>query len=232
MPIFKKFLKKVKALFRKKPLRKRKRKLKRKLKRELSGSSRTKKRRVVKRMVRRTVKKNKTAAKRKIPKKRVAKGTAVKKKTATSKKNKKGPAKKKAGGQTSVSKPGKQRLEKKSDKSAHAKPVIKKKGSVKAALPNHLAGSAPAVTAEREQKLAGIVTHYFSRIQVVVIKVIAGKLLVGDVIGIRGKSVQFKQRIESMQIESVNVKVARKGQLIGLKVKQEAKPGDKVYLLS
>jgi hypothetical protein len=37
--------------------------------------------------------------------------------------------------------------------------------------------------------------------------------------------------VESLQIESEDVKVAPKGQLVGLKVIKPAKPGDKVFKL-
>ena len=100
--------------------------------------------------------------------------------------------------------------------------IIKK--IVKISKPVLKASAAPGL-------LIGEVTHYFTRIAVVVIKITAGNLHVGDKIQIRGKSTDFVQPVKSLQIESVNVKSARKGQLAGLKVDKEAKAGDKVYKL-
>lgn len=76
--------------------------------------------------------------------------------------------------------------------------------------------------------LVGEITHYFSKIQVVVVKVTKEPLKVGDQIHIYGKS-DFIQKVASIQIESVDVKSAKKGQLVGLKVNKEASVGDKVF---
>lgn len=75
----------------------------------------------------------------------------------------------------------------------------------------------------------GEITHFFSRIQVVVLQITAGTLSVGDNIHVQGKNTDFSQAVESLQIESVDVRSAHKGQLVGLKVRKKAKPGDKVY---
>lgn len=58
-----------------------------------------------------------------------------------------------------------------------------------------------------------------------------GNLAVGDNVRIHGKSTDFIQTVRSMQIESVEVRSARRGQLIGLKVERGAKVGDKLYKL-
>ena len=77
----------------------------------------------------------------------------------------------------------------------------------------------------------GEITHFFSRIKVVVIKIEKGKLQVGDRIHIKGGSTDFKQEVKSIQIESVDVKAAKKGDDFGLKVDKKARVGDKVYRL-
>lgn len=78
----------------------------------------------------------------------------------------------------------------------------------------------------------GEVTHFFSRIQVIVLKMNSGKLLVGDRIHVLGRKTDFSQKVKSLQIESVDVKSARKGQLVGLKISKKAKPGDQVFRLT
>ncbi len=55
------------------------------------------------------------------------------------------------------------------------------------------------------------------------------QLRLGDQILIMGKDHQFSQKAESLQIESCDVSVARKNQLVGLKLAKPAKVGDKVY---
>lgn len=77
--------------------------------------------------------------------------------------------------------------------------------------------------------LVGEVTHFFSKIQVVVVKITNGQIQAGERIHIKGHKRDFYQTVKSLQIESVDVKTAHKGQLVGLKVDKKAKEGDKVY---
>jgi translation initiation factor IF-2 len=75
----------------------------------------------------------------------------------------------------------------------------------------------------------GVITHYFDRIKVSVVKLTQGTVLIGDKLTIVGNKTKFIQKVWSMQIESEDVKVAKKGQLIGLKVDKIVAVGDKVY---
>ena len=76
---------------------------------------------------------------------------------------------------------------------------------------------------------AGEITHYFDRIKVCVIKITQGSILIGDRLTVKGPKTSFVQKVWSMQIESKDVKVARKGQLIGIKVDKPVAVGDIVY---
>lgn len=82
---------------------------------------------------------------------------------------------------------------------------------------------------QTNETCVGEVTHFFSGIKVIVLKMKSSKILVGDKIHIKGRKTDFFQIVKSLQIESVDVKVARKGQLVGLKVSKKAKEGDKVF---
>lgn len=75
----------------------------------------------------------------------------------------------------------------------------------------------------------GEITHYFDRIKVTVVKITQGTILVGDKLTIVGQKSKFIQKVWSMQIESLDVKIAKKGQLIGLKVDKPVAVGDVVY---
>jgi len=75
----------------------------------------------------------------------------------------------------------------------------------------------------------GVITHYFERIKVCVVQLTQGTVLIGDKLTILGPKTKFVQKVWSMQIESEDVKVAKKGQLIGLKVDKLVAVGDKVY---
>ncbi|MBI3314408.1 MAG: hypothetical protein HYZ86_00505 [Candidatus Omnitrophica bacterium] len=76
---------------------------------------------------------------------------------------------------------------------------------------------------------AGEITHYFDRIKVCVVKITQGSILIGDRLTVKGSKTSFVQKVWSMQIENKDVKVARKGQLIGLKVERPVAVGDVVY---
>lgn len=93
----------------------------------------------------------------------------------------------------------------------------------------------PKASLVKKEKQKGVfigqVTHFFPRIEVAVIKILDKELKCGEMIKIEGGSGSFTQKVESMQRESVDVKVARKGQLIGLKVKQKVSEGAKVFKL-
>ena len=75
----------------------------------------------------------------------------------------------------------------------------------------------------------GEVTHFFPRIRVCVIKITGGVIRLRDKLLIRGRSTNFIQVAQSIQIENENVKEGRKGQLIGLKMDKPVNAGDKVY---
>lgn len=86
----------------------------------------------------------------------------------------------------------------------------------------------PAVPV-KENPPIGEITHYFSRIGVCVVKINSGTIAVGDKLQIKGATTKFIQLVRSLQIESVDVKIAHKGDLVGLKADKKARAGDLVY---
>jgi putative protease len=79
-----------------------------------------------------------------------------------------------------------------------------------------------------EQKI-GVVIHYWSKIGVAGLKVTDGELKVGDTIHIKGHTSDFTQSVESMQVESHSVEVARPGDDVGIKVIDQAREHDEVF---
>lgn len=79
-----------------------------------------------------------------------------------------------------------------------------------------------------EKKLIGKVSHYFTKIGVGVIE-LTDSVSVGDKISIEGATTDIQQTIKSMQINHKDVKKAKKGDSIGLKVKDRVRPNDNVY---
>jgi len=82
---------------------------------------------------------------------------------------------------------------------------------------------------QEEGKLIGEVTHYFSNIEVAVIK-LSAPLSIGGTIRIAGgEDTDFTQTVESMEVEHQKMEKAKKGDEVGLKVKEKVREGYKVY---
>ena len=75
----------------------------------------------------------------------------------------------------------------------------------------------------------GKITHYFSNIGVAVID-LSSTLKVGDTIRIvGGEETDFEQEVKSMQIDHKEVKIAKKGDSMGMKVDEKVHEGYKVF---
>lgn len=79
-----------------------------------------------------------------------------------------------------------------------------------------------------EKKEIGKITHFFSKINVAVLQ-LDDSLNVGDTISIEGATTNFKQKVESMQVEHEDLQKASKGMDVGMKVKEAVRAGDKVF---
>lgn len=82
-----------------------------------------------------------------------------------------------------------------------------------------------------EEKEIGKVSSYFSHVGVAAIK-LSGKLKVGDKVHIKGHTSDFEVKIGSIQIERKEVKEAKKGDHIGIKVPDKVRPNDAVFLVN
>ena len=76
----------------------------------------------------------------------------------------------------------------------------------------------------------GRVAAYFAHPEAATIE-LEDNLKVGDTIHIKGHTTDFEQEVESMQIENEPVQEAKKGDSIGLKVKDRVRCNDVVYKL-
>lgn len=88
---------------------------------------------------------------------------------------------------------------------------------------------------EGDGKKAGVVTHYFPKVQAAVVK-FETDVKVGDkvkIAGQRGESheaFEFEQEVSSLQKDRTPVDSAKSGDELGMKVDQEVQEGDEVYL--
>ncbi len=81
-----------------------------------------------------------------------------------------------------------------------------------------------------DKKLVGRITHYLSKIDVVVVVVeLIDDVKEGDKIRIEGATTSFEQLLESMEIDNEKVELATAGQSIGLKVNEKVRVHDSVY---
>lgn len=77
----------------------------------------------------------------------------------------------------------------------------------------------------------GKVIHYYDKIGVAVVKVAKQPLKVGDTVKISGHDNEFEQKVESLQVEHLQVNKIGKGEEGALKVDKAVKEGDVLYLL-
>ncbi|HEA46399.1 MAG TPA: translation elongation factor-like protein [Candidatus Pacearchaeota archaeon] len=83
---------------------------------------------------------------------------------------------------------------------------------------------------ESEGKEIGRVSSYFSHVGVAAIK-LSGSLKVGDNVSIKGHTTDLEVPVKSIQIERKEVKKAKKGDHIGIKVSEKVRPNDRVLLV-
>ena len=80
------------------------------------------------------------------------------------------------------------------------------------------------------EKEIGKVSGYYSHVGVAAIK-LSGTLKVGDKIRISGATTNIEMDVDSMEIERKEIKEAKKGDHIGIKIPDKARPNDKVFLI-
>lgn len=98
--------------------------------------------------------------------------------------------------------------------------VSKKKKTAKKAVKK-----APGLGLEK----IGEVTHYFPHVNAAAILLLKDGLKVGDQIYLKGHTTDFKEVVQSMQLDHVSLQEGKKGQEIGLLVKSRVRIGDSVY---
>lgn len=79
------------------------------------------------------------------------------------------------------------------------------------------------------EKEVGRIFKFFNKISVAAVIITYDILSIGDKIHIKGNITDFKQEVESMQIDKHNVEEAPAGKSVGLKVEHLVRVGDIVY---
>jgi putative protease len=74
----------------------------------------------------------------------------------------------------------------------------------------------------------GEVSDFFARPVVAGVE-LSGTLKIGDKIHIKGSTTDMELAVESMQIDRVDITEGKPGDLIGIKIPDRVRRGDKVY---
>ncbi len=82
--------------------------------------------------------------------------------------------------------------------------------------------------AEAKEKEIGEISNFFEHVNAAAIKLKA-PLKIGDIIHIKGGETDFEQVVESMQVNRTPVKAGKKGDEIGILVREKVRKGFKVY---
>ncbi|MCR4261137.1 MAG: translation elongation factor-like protein, partial [Candidatus Colwellbacteria bacterium] len=77
-------------------------------------------------------------------------------------------------------------------------------------------------------KLIGEVTHYYGHLEVAVVK-FSKTVKVGEKVHFKGATTDFEQTLDSMQFDHKELKEAKKGKEVGVRVKDKVRAGDEVY---
>jgi U32 family peptidase len=80
-----------------------------------------------------------------------------------------------------------------------------------------------------EEKKVGKVFAYFEKIGVAAVKITDDYIEIGESIRFRGPNTDFKQEIESMQIDKKEVDYIEAGKSVGIQVSQKVEKGDEIY---
>jgi hypothetical protein len=78
-------------------------------------------------------------------------------------------------------------------------------------------------------KRIGVVTHYFGHLSVAILRLESGTLRVGDVIHIRGHTTDFKQKVESLEVNHAPATEVGPKDDFGIKVVKHAREHDVVF---
>jgi hypothetical protein len=118
---------------------------------------------------------------------------------------------------------------KKVKKVKKTKKVVKAKKAKKAVRAKRAVKAKKVIKAELKEKILGKIDHFFSKISVAAVKVLA-PFKVGDIIHVKGHTTDFVQRVDSIQIEHQQVSKVKKGDDAGIKAKEFVRQHDMVYL--
>ncbi|MBL7225538.1 MAG: hypothetical protein ISS59_05340 [Desulfobacteraceae bacterium] len=82
-----------------------------------------------------------------------------------------------------------------------------------------------------EEQVA-VIVKFFAKPSVAALEVTNGTIKKGDLLKYKGHTTDFTEEIVSMEIDNQSVDEVKAGDLVGVKVKERVREGDKVYKVS
>ncbi len=82
-----------------------------------------------------------------------------------------------------------------------------------------------------EEQVA-VIVKFFAKPSVAALEVTNGIIRKGDLLKYKGHTTDFTEEISSMEIDNESVDEVKAGDLVGVKVKERVREGDKVYKVS
>ena len=82
-----------------------------------------------------------------------------------------------------------------------------------------------------EEQVA-VIVKFFAKPSVAPLEVTNGTINKGDLLRYKGHTPDFTEEISSMEIDNESVDEVKAGDLVGVKVKERVREGDKVYKVS
>jgi putative protease len=82
-----------------------------------------------------------------------------------------------------------------------------------------------------EEQVA-VIVKFFAKPSVAALEVTNGTIKKGDLLKYKGHTTDFTEEIASMEIDNQPMDEVKAGDLVGVKVKERVREGDKVYKVS
>lgn len=79
------------------------------------------------------------------------------------------------------------------------------------------------------EEQVGLIVKFFAKPSVAAVEVTSGTIKKGDLLKYSGHTTDFTEPVASMELDNKPVEEAKAGDLVGIKVKERVREGDKVY---
>ena len=79
------------------------------------------------------------------------------------------------------------------------------------------------------EEQVGVIVKFFAKPSVAALEVTQGTIKKGDLLKYKGHTTEFTEAIASMEVDNQAVDEVKAGDMVGVKVKERVREGDKVF---